>query len=202
MSIHSQARSSEYHALQTKLQKRTSGGLWYLVSHTWSQSLTTQPAPGIGGNFTYDTGPAAFDIPHLLTMSFGAELPFGTGQAVPRRRGNTRQRPRWRVAGAEHRELSQRSSVYADACRATWRIPARAGSGPIASAIGELENPTIDAWFDKSGVRRAARLHVRKLGTGHPPRRPPVERGFFAVQEIQRHRLAGARNSGQRRSTC
>ena len=62
MSIHSQARSSEYHALQTKLQKRTSGGLWYLVSHTWSSSTTTQPAPGIGGNFTYDTGPAAFDI--------------------------------------------------------------------------------------------------------------------------------------------
>ena len=77
MSIHSQARSTEYHALQTKFQKRTSNGYWYLVSHTWSQTLTTQPAPGIGGNFTYDTGPAAFDAPHLLAMSFGAELPFG-----------------------------------------------------------------------------------------------------------------------------
>ena len=63
MSIHSQARSSEYHALQTKLQKRASGGLWYLVSYTLSRSTTTQPAPGIGGNFTYDTGPAAFRHP-------------------------------------------------------------------------------------------------------------------------------------------
>ena len=50
------------------------------------QTLTAQPAPGIGGNFTYNTGPAAFDIPHLLTMSFGAELPFGRegGSSVKR----------------------------------------------------------------------------------------------------------------------
>ncbi len=39
-----------------------------------------QPAPGIGGNFTYDTGPAAFDARHLFAASFGAELPFGRGK--------------------------------------------------------------------------------------------------------------------------
>ena len=77
MSIHSQARSTEYHALQTKFQKRTSNGYSYFVSHTWSQTLTTLPAPALGGNFVYDTGPAGFDAPHLLAMSFGAELPFG-----------------------------------------------------------------------------------------------------------------------------
>ena len=41
INIHSQALSSEYHALQAKLQKRTAGGLWYLVSYTFSRSLTT-----------------------------------------------------------------------------------------------------------------------------------------------------------------
>ena len=94
MNIHSSGESTEYHALQTKLQKRTSNGYWYLASYTWSQSLTTQPAPGIGGNFTYDTGPRPFDIPHLLAMSFGAELPFGRGQAVPQRCGHVCQRAR------------------------------------------------------------------------------------------------------------
>ena len=196
MSIHSQARSTEYHALQTKLQKRTSGGYWYLVSHTWSQTLTTQPAPGIGGNFTYDTGPAAFDIPHLLAMSFGAELPFGRGKTVPRRRGNARQRSRRRVAGAEHRELPQRSSVHADACRATWRTPARAGSGPTTSAIGRARQPDDRRVVRQDGVRRAAGLHVRKHRTRHSPRRPPVERGLLAVQAIQRHRIAVARVQG------
>ena len=75
MSIHSQARSTEYHALQTKFQKRTSNGYWYLVSHTWSPTLRTDPAPGIGGNFTYDTGPAAFDIPHLLAVELRRGAP-------------------------------------------------------------------------------------------------------------------------------
>ena len=80
LNINSQALSSEYHALQAKLQKRVSNGVWYLASYTYSRSLTTAPAPGIGGNFTYDTAPSAFDIPHLLTVSFGAELPFGRGK--------------------------------------------------------------------------------------------------------------------------
>src|SRR2546425_2052127 len=80
LNINSQALSSEYHALQAKLQKRAAAGVWYLASYTFSRSLTTAPAPGIGGNFTYDTGPSSFDIPHLLALSFGAELPFGNGK--------------------------------------------------------------------------------------------------------------------------
>jgi hypothetical protein len=79
--MHTQARSSEYHALQAKLQKRPSAGFWYLLSYTFSRSLTTQPAQGIGGNFTYDTGPSNFDIPHIFAGSFGYELPFGRGKA-------------------------------------------------------------------------------------------------------------------------
>ena len=149
MNIHSQARSTEYHALQTKLQKRTSGGYWYLVSHTWSQTQTTVPAPGIGGNFTYDTGPAGFDIPHLLAMSFGAELPFGRGK---RFFGGAGTLANGLVGGWQAQSIvNYRSGLpFTPRCRATWRIPAREGSGPIGSATGELENPTIDAWFDRT----------------------------------------------------
>src|SRR2546428_1532296 len=60
LNINSQALSSEYHALQAKLQKRATAGVWYLASYTFSRSLTTAPAPGIGGDFTYDTRPSAF----------------------------------------------------------------------------------------------------------------------------------------------
>ena len=38
MNIHSQARSSEYHALQTKVEKRYSRGLYLLNSFTWSRA--------------------------------------------------------------------------------------------------------------------------------------------------------------------
>src|SRR5206468_910179 len=81
INIHSQALSSDYHALQAKFQRRASDGLWYLVSYTFSRSITTAPAPEIGGNFTYDRGPAAFDVPHLFSLGLGYELPFGKGRS-------------------------------------------------------------------------------------------------------------------------
>ena len=149
MSIHSQARSTEYHALQTKFQKRTSNGYWYLVSHTWSQTLTTQPAPGIGGNFTYDTGPAAFDIPHLLAMSFGAELPFGRDKKFLSDAGT--------FANALLGGWQAQSIVnYRSGLPFTPTVSrdvANTGSGgqrPNQIRSGELEEPTLDAWFDKT----------------------------------------------------
>ena len=149
MSIHSQARSTEYHALQTKFQKRTSNGYWYLVSHTWSQTLTTQPAPGIGGNFTYDTGPAVFDTPHLLAMSFGAELPFGRDKKFLSDAGT--------FANALLGGWQAQSIVnYRSGLPFTptvGRDVANTGSGgqrPNQIRSGELDEPTLDAWFDKT----------------------------------------------------
>ena len=156
MSIHSQARSSEYHALQTKLQKRTSSGYWYLVSHTWSQTLTTQPAPGIGGNFTYDTGPAAFDIPHLLPMSFGAELPFGRGK---RFLGGAGTLANALVGGWQAQSIvNYRSGLpfTPTVSRDVANTGVRAGSGPIRSAPAS-SRPDDRRVVRQDRVRRAAR---------------------------------------------
>jgi hypothetical protein len=152
MNIHSQARSTEYHALQTKLQKRTSGGLWYLAPYTWSQTLTTQPASGIGGNFTYDTGPAVFDTPHLLAMSFGAELPFGRGKRWGSGAGTL-------VNGFIGGWQAQSIVNYRSGLPFTPSVSrdvANTGAGgqrPNQIGSGELENPTIDAWFDKTAFQ-------------------------------------------------
>ena len=147
MSIHSQARSTEYHALQTKFQKRTSNGYWYLVSHTWSQTLTTAPAPGIGGNFTYDTGPAAFDAPHLLAMSFGAELPFGRGKRFLGGAGTLADAL---VGGWQAQSIvNYRSGL--PFTPTVSRDVANIGVGgqrPNQIASGEIDNRTLDEWFD------------------------------------------------------
>jgi hypothetical protein len=149
MNIHSQARSSEYHALQSKLQKRTSGGLWYLISHTWGKSETTVPAPGIGGNFTYDTGPASFDIRHLLTMSFGAELPFGRGK---RFLGGAGTLANGLIGGWQAQSIvNYRSGL--PFTPTVSRDVANTGAGgqrPNRIGDGKLEEPTIAAWFDRS----------------------------------------------------
>jgi hypothetical protein len=149
MSIHSQARSTEYHALQTKFQKRSSNGYWYLISHTWSKTLTTEPAPGIGGNFTYDTGPNSFDIPHLLAVSFGAELPFGRGKRFLSEAGTLANAflGGWQAQSI----INYRSGL--PFTPTVSRDVANTGAGgqrPNRIGSGELENPTIDAWFDKT----------------------------------------------------
>ncbi len=147
MNIHSQARSSEYHSLQTKLQKRTSGGLWYLVSYSYSSSQTTQPAPGIGGNFTYDTGPAVNDIPHLLTISFGAELPFGQGKRFLSNAGTL---ANGFLGGWQAQSIvNYRSGL--PFTPTVSRDVANTGAGgqrPNQVRSGELDNPTLDKWFD------------------------------------------------------
>ena len=153
MNIHSQARSSEYHALQTKFQKRASGGLWYLVSYTRSSSTTTQPAPGIGGNFTYDTGPAPFDATHLMAMSFGVELPFGRGKRFLGDAGTL-------VNGLFGGWQAQSIINYRSGLPFTPTIStdvANIGTGggrdsqrPNQLSSGKLDNPTADLWFDKT----------------------------------------------------
>src|SRR5687767_1033182 len=149
MNIHSQARSTEYHALQSKLQKRTSNGYWYLVSHTWSETLTTVPAPGIGGNFTYDTGPASFDATHLLAMSFGAELPFGQGKRFLSNAGTL---ANGLLGGWQAQSIiNYRSGL--PFTPTVSRDVANTGAGgqrPNQIGSGKLDDPTIDAWFDKS----------------------------------------------------
>ena len=147
MNIHSQARSTEYHALQTKFQKRTSDGYWYLLSHTWSQTLTTVPAPGIGGNFTYDTGPAAFDTPHLLAMSFGAELPFGRDKKYGSNMGTI---ANGFIGGWQAQSIvNYRSGLpFTPTVSRDVANTSAGGQRPNQIGSGKVEDPTLEEWFD------------------------------------------------------
>jgi hypothetical protein len=84
---------SYYNALQTKVEKRFSGGLNFLGTYTWSQSRTdagdllnggslagfrAPNVPGVG--IHYDYGLADFDIRNVVHLSGGYELPFGKGK--------------------------------------------------------------------------------------------------------------------------
>ena len=165
MNIHSQARSTEYHALQTKFQKRTSDGYWYFLSHTWSQTTTTVPAPAIGVNGTFDTGPATFDTPHLLAMSFGAELPFGRGKRFLGGAGT--------VANAFLGGWQAQSIVnYRSGLPFTPTVSrdvANTGVGnqrPNRIGDGKLDNPTIDLWFDKTAFVVPADFTFGNSGRG------------------------------------
>lgn len=165
LSIHSQALSSEYHALQAKLQKRRSSGFWYLASYTFSKSLNTAPAPGIGGNFTYDTGPSSFDIPHLLAFSSGSELPFGTGKRFLGEAGTLANAL---VGGWQLQSIvNYRSGL--PFTPTVSRDVANTGAGgqrPNRIGSGQLERSTVDAWFDKTAFVVPADLTFGNSGRG------------------------------------
>jgi Carboxypeptidase regulatory-like domain/TonB dependent receptor/TonB-dependent Receptor Plug Domain len=86
--------SSHYHALQTKGEKLFKNGLNFLVTYTWSKTMSdagdllnggsdnvgyiAPSVPGFGIHYNY--GLANFDIRNVFHFSGGYELPFGKGK--------------------------------------------------------------------------------------------------------------------------
>jgi hypothetical protein len=149
ISVQTQAQSSEYHALQLKLQQRPSKGLWYLVSYTYSDATRRVPAPEIGGNYTYERQPQPWDIRHLFAASYGYELPFGEGHkwlsdAGPIANGI--------VGGWQFQSIiNYRSGLpYTPTISRDVANIGVGGQRPNRVGSGSLEDPTIATWFDKT----------------------------------------------------
>ncbi len=87
------AGNSTYHALQAKMEKRFSNGLWALTSYTWSKTIDNTDNTQVTG----DSGPvhvgvispfqrernkalAVDDVPQVLSQSLVYDLPFGKGK--------------------------------------------------------------------------------------------------------------------------
>jgi hypothetical protein len=86
---------TRYHGLQTKLEKRFSSNLYFLVGYTWSKGIGNEPSqnltfqPNATGAVYYpfaphgrnsDRGLNGNDLRHSFTLSYVYDLPFGKGQ--------------------------------------------------------------------------------------------------------------------------
>ncbi len=82
--------TSSYHGLQSTLQQQYSNGLTFLLTYTWSKSMSNAgdllngtsadtlrayAIPGLGPKFDYSL--SDFDIRHVIHFSGGYDLPFG-----------------------------------------------------------------------------------------------------------------------------
>jgi hypothetical protein len=85
------AGMSDYHSLQSKVEKRLSNGYSLLATYTWSHSLDDAPTPlGTSGDWGYrqsnlipirmDYSNSGFDTRQRLTFNALYELPFGLGR--------------------------------------------------------------------------------------------------------------------------
>jgi hypothetical protein len=82
--------ASQYNGLQTKLEQQYANGLSFLLTYTWSKTMSdagdllnggstgglrAYTIPGLGPKFDY--APANFDLRNVFHFSGGYELPFG-----------------------------------------------------------------------------------------------------------------------------
>jgi hypothetical protein len=86
------AGNSTYHALQAKVEKRFSQGLWLLTSYTWSKTIddtdntqvtaTLGSVHGVISPFQRERNKALAvdDVPQLLSVSLVYDLPYGKGK--------------------------------------------------------------------------------------------------------------------------
>jgi len=75
--------SSNYHALQSKLEKRFAKDFWFLAHYTWAKGLETgYNGTGNVWNRRVEYGPADFDRTHVFVLNGIWELPFGRGKGM------------------------------------------------------------------------------------------------------------------------
>ena len=144
-----QDNSTIYHALQAKFEKRTSAGLWYLASYTWSKSINVGDTPAVGGDYAYERALSSFDIPQNFTASVGYELPFGRGKTFL---ANSNRFANGLLGGWQLQGIVVLRSGRPFTPTIS-RDVANTGIGsqrPNRVGSGQLSNPTITNWFDKS----------------------------------------------------
>ncbi|MGH9401619.1 MAG: hypothetical protein ACRD2P_05890, partial [Terriglobia bacterium] len=130
--------SSIYHALQVKFERRTSAGLAYLASYTYSKSISTSQAPSAGLDGYMERALTGFDVPQLFTFSASYALPFAKGN---RFLGG------WQLQGI----FNYRSGL--PFTPTISRDVANIGvGGQRPNVIGScaLANPTLNDWFNKA----------------------------------------------------
>ncbi len=80
---------SSYNSFQFSLDRKYSNGLAYIISYTWSKTISIGCDGwfGVEGcstqnpyDITRDRSVAAIDLPHVLTVNWVYQLPFGPGQ--------------------------------------------------------------------------------------------------------------------------
>ena len=136
---------SDYHALQVKLEKRTSKGLTFLVAYTNSKDL-------VAGYFYNNPdcrmcqySPATFDIPQRLVVSYVWELPFGRGKSFGKGWN------RWTDAalgGWQWTGITSYESGFPYTPSITSPLDNGNPDQPNRVCNGTLSHPTIQEWYN------------------------------------------------------
>ncbi len=164
-----------YSALETKLEKRFSKGLQFLMAYTWSHALANSGTPlsGSGGlgtpdptNFASEYSSASWDIRHNFTSAFVYDVPFGRGKALG---GNMNRvvdaiAGNWQLNGVVTLRTGVPYTLRYNGCQGVWgacRPDAITGMDPNAAPAGGRDP---NQWFNIANVAVPAALTGGNLG--------------------------------------
>jgi hypothetical protein len=145
---------SVYHGLQTKLVKRYSHGLQFLVSYTFSKNLDFGGSAASGGgqtggpqtitNIRAGRGPSGYDVKHRGVVSYVYELPFGRGRKWLNQPGLAEKfAGGWQLSGITTLTTGRPFNVGL-----AQGVNNGAPSWPDRIGRGTLPNPDPYYWFD------------------------------------------------------
>ena len=154
-----------YHSIQSSIEQRTHGGLFYLASYTHSKSTTTQNVTSVGGNHGREKAPSAFDVPNNLALSAGYELPFGRGRRLLRNASSVVDAVLggWQVQGIYIWRSGRPFTPTISSDRANTGV---GGQRPDRVGSGEIDDPTVEVWFDKTAFLLPAQFTYGNSGGG------------------------------------
>jgi hypothetical protein len=154
---------SNYNALQLRLQKRASNGLYFLVNYAYSKSLDT--GTGSGNNATADVWQNAFsvqqnyalsklDTRNSLNGSVSYELPFGAGKRYVMHGVADEVLGGWRATGffQVHSGLpftvTTSNNGADDSGSATNQCFCGYSWLPNVSGSAKVSNPGVNGWYN------------------------------------------------------
>jgi FlaG/FlaF family flagellin (archaellin) len=155
--------NSSYNAFQFSANHRSANGLTYLVSYTWSKSIDVGCSGFFGiescsvqnpYNLKDDRSVSGFDLPHVLSASVVAPLPFGKGRRFANSGGLVNYIiGNWQVNGILTLTSGMPYNVHISSDVANTE------TGDVrANQVGDphLSNPSIGEWFNTAAFASPA----------------------------------------------
>jgi hypothetical protein len=175
MTIDVNGANSSYQAGQLKIEKRTSSGLAFLTSYTYSKSFdvsstvhgTSQPYNGIQDTFNINgsRGPSDFDLTHNFVTSVVYELPFGEGKRFLNDHGVL---SRYVLGGWQATTIVSLNSGFPFSLLVPFDNANVGGGAQRPNVVGDLLpsgfKQTPSAWFNTSAVEVPAQYTFGNMG--------------------------------------
>jgi hypothetical protein len=176
----SDAGWAEFNGLTFRVDKRYSDGLFFLGSYQLSKSTDNGSGEieandtAFATNLNADEGYARYDQRHRVSASFGYELPFGPGKRWLSSGGAAA----YVFGGWQVQSIIRLASGFpftitsTNVCQCGSFVPQRVNL-VTAGNLGQLDNPTVDHWYDPTAYAvpalgtqgNAGRNTVRGPGT-------------------------------------